>query len=83
MSESDPVVITLTVSNVSRLEHILKWAEIADAIGLGPQCSVKVDGFNGALSVSQYEAHVPWPEVDEDDPDEPAQSTAEQGETDE
>lgn len=63
---SNPV-ITLTISNVSKLEDVLKWAEIAEAVGVGPGSPVEVTGHNSSLSVSKYALHVPWPHEAEDD----------------
>lgn len=59
MSIENPT-LTLTVSNVSKLEHIQKWAEIAEAVGLSGSSEVRVSA-SGAISVSRFNAHVPWP----------------------
>lgn len=47
-------VVTLSVSNISKLEQIEKWAELARGIRFPEGSTIEVDGLHDRLAVTCY-----------------------------
>lgn len=55
-------VIRLTIENPTQLQHVVKWAELADAIGINPAAPVETT-VTGALIVSEFIDHTTVPDL--------------------
>ncbi len=53
-AKQEAVIVSLTVGNLSSLSDVLRWAELAESIGMPTSSTVDVSAVNASIKVTAW-----------------------------